>query len=682
MSKMKTGNEKETRNQLAYAFFGAAILFLIYASLRTVNPLSNMTYFVVGCVLFLAAAFGICLALNKGSIPESAQKVLNYLSVICVAAWMFIFYLRETDAPHPVMEEKLVRRMFFGPVWFLMMAAGTLICVALGIFLAAKTGKKEGAVKDQAQKTLPGKVPGMIRVLISLVFTFVTAKQFYAPNILLDDLGNLYHSHPYTNTIINVCWMVPYSEKMSSIYGHYAVLYMPFVKAFHSIFKMAYIQGIFVMNAVFAGISILAFLYVLNHFVKNDVLYYLAMLGIGEQYYMIMTSGVYMQVHPHRVLFAALILATAVWGMKHEEMKKAPLIESVMAVIWITLSLIWSMETGIVVMLGYVGYRFVSRNWDGDGFSLKKLASIWKDVTLFAVVPFVLGYLAVNFYNVVMAAGGKLLSLEEYLFPLISDQDYVSYLETELPGPFHYYVLIGILFLCFSCLPIIEMLLGSGEKSKRKQILFFASVEGLGLMLYYVNRPAEGSMAIVIFELLIVVGTVAQKMLDHVLAIGEKEELSGNAIRKWFAAEHIRTSGIGLIAAFVLFCMAFDSVYSMPHAIRCAQDTIWRYDELQAFMEEIYVAVPPDAYAFGSGVPEIMSVIDRDTFLHSTDYSDIKYSIGVLDDLLLIKDKPWFFCNINSLQEMLEYYPDLTDDFDLHDTYSYGNYTFGLFYHK
>ena len=64
-----------------------------------------------------------------------------------------------------------------------------------------------------------------------------------------------------------------------------------------------------------------------------------------------------------------------------------------------------------------------------------------------------------------------------------------------------------------------------------------------------------------------------------------------------------------VITTFILFVMAFDSIYSMPKAWKTSAETIWKRDELLEFTEYVYEQIPPDAVSFGEGVPELMSMI-------------------------------------------------------------------------
>ena len=141
---------------------------------------------------------------------------------------------------------------------------------------------------------------------------------------------------------------------------------MPVLKLLHKCFHVDYLTGIFIVAAALAGISILLFLYILNFFAKSDVIYYLGMFAIGEEYFMLMQGGVYLQVHPHRMIFPMIMMALALW--EYKKGKKYDIV----AICFITLSFVWSTEVGLVIMCSFAFYRWIRRIMDGRPFSLCK----------------------------------------------------------------------------------------------------------------------------------------------------------------------------------------------------------------------------------------------------------------------------------------------------------------------
>lgn len=632
-----------------------SIALVLFGMLRGFLPVKNMIFFVMMCAVFAVVCVAAYVMADKIPLPgnenSKSGKIWGVLPAVALVTWIILFYINETNVEHGLKAEDLVRRYFPLPLWLLIMAAGVFACLWL-------------LRKDFNEKTR--KLRAALRIVVTLAFTVITSAMFYAPNIFRDIQGGTYHSHAYTNSILNVCWMIPYYENMQSLYGHYAIFYMPVLKVLHRFLQIDYLTGIFMVTAVIAGISILLFAFVLNYFAKHDVIYYLGLLAIGEEYFMLMQGGVYMQVHPHRMIFPVLILALAL--MEHKKGKNY----NAIAIPVIALSMVWSTEVGLVIMMAFALYRWVQAVMDGEHLSVRKMLLLVQKLVIFALIPFFIAYLIVYGYN--MLAAGMGLSIKEFLFPLISDRGYIGNIELELPNVTHAWIGAAVLFLSVFALTLLQILFPQKKDSENKPFYLLLSVMSLGLMLYYINRPTEGSMFIVLFTMLILQAIILEKTQQVYKEWKEDGKgMFGNPDRSFFLA-------LRVITVLILFVMAFDSVYSMPKAWKTAEETIWQTDDLKEFVQYIWVQVPPDATAFGEGVPEIMAMIDRDTHLHTTEWSYRNMPLDTMEDIRYeLEDKQWFFCNTASLWEMQTHYPGLTDQFYAHESFEYNGAQFAFF---
>lgn len=634
-------------------FVGSISLF-VFALLRCFVPLRNIAFFAAACTVFVIAAvlFYIISGRLKPEWSDKAEKIWCVLPVGALIIWMILFYINETNTEQALNADELIRRTFPFPLWITLMLGGTVVC----LFLLKRSSTE--------------KVYGMnriVRVVITVLFTIGTSVQFYAPNIFQDVQGGTYHSHAYTNSIINACWLIPYSHHMESLYGHYAILYMPVLKAMHRFLHVDYLTGIWIVTAVIAGVSILLFAYILNYFAKSNVIYYLGLFAIGEEYFMLMQGGVYMQVHPHRMIFPVAVAALAL--LEHRKQKRY----HVLSVILLTLSFVWSTEVGIVTMLAYAAYSWAWYTMDGEKFSARKAGLLFREGAIYVLLPFALAYGVINGYN--LLAGGSILNFKEFMFPLISDRGYIDSIELPLPDVTHTWIGSAVLFLAITVMSLFYLLLPKkGEEKGEKPYYFLLGIMCLGLMLYYINRPVEGCMFIVMFLMLIIQAIILQKSQKVYLEWKEsKEALFARPQRFLFLS-------LRIITTFILFIMAFDSLYSMPSAWKKSAETIWKRDELVEFAEYIWIQIPPNAKSFGEGVPELMALIDRDTHLHTTEWS---YRNTPLDTMELVRkdleDEEWFFCSTASLYYMQCEYPGLTDHFYLHETFEYNGAEFAFF---
>lgn len=634
-------------------FVGSISLF-VFALLRCFVPLRNIAFFAAACTVFVIAAvlFYIISGRLKPEWSDKAEKIWCVLPVGALIIWMILFYINETNTEQALNADELIRRTFPFPLWITLMLGGTVVCLFL--LKRSSTEKVYGINK-------------IVRVVITVLFTIGTSVQFYAPNIFQDVQGGTYHSHAYTNSIINACWLIPYSHHMESLYGHYAILYMLVLKAMHRFLHVDYLTGIWIVTAVIAGVSILLFAYILNYFAKSNVIYYLGLFAIGEEYFMLMQGGVYMQVHPHRMIFPVAVAALAL--LEHRKQKRY----RVLSVILLTLSFVWSTEVGIVTMLAYAAYSWAWYTMDGEKFSVRKAGLLFREGAIYVLLPFALAYGVINGYN--LLAGGSILNFKEFMFPLISDRGYIDSIELPLPDVTHTWIGSAVLFLAITVMSLFYLLLPKkGEEKGEKPYYFLLGIMCLGLMLYYINRPVEGCMFIVMFLMLIIQAIILQKSQKVYLEWKEsKEALFARPQRFLFLS-------LRIITTFILFIMAFDSLYSMPSAWKKSAETIWKRDELVEFAEYIWIQIPPNAKSFGEGVPELMALIDRDTHLHTTEWS---YRNTPLDTMELVRkdleDEEWFFCSTASLYYMQCEYPGLTDHFYLHETFEYNGAEFAFF---
>lgn len=637
------------------SFFLGSLIFILYAMMRPVVPLHNMAFFVSACAVFMIAFLLIYFwqGNKKCDTKQVGEKVWSIAALFLLVIWMVLFYVNETGAEHPLNDGELIRRYFPFPLWFILMVAGLMI----SLFILRRESEK-----------ISLKIRKKIRMAVSLLFTVGVSIQFYAPNIFQDIQGGTYHSHAYTNSIINVCWMIPYSEDMESLYGHYAILYMPVLRLLHKLFHVDYLTGIFAVSAVIAAISILLFLYILNYFAKNDLIFYLGMLAIGEEYFMLMQGGVYLQVHPHRMIFPVILAVLAL-----QEYKKGRKYR-ILAVIFITLSFVWSTEVGLVTMVSFALYRWMQAIMDGQAFSLRKALLVVRELIIYVLLPFALSYIVINGYN--LLAKGAILDFREFMFPLISDRDYIDKIELTLPDITHAWIGASVLFLGAISPAVLQVLWPDRQKEKSLNPFYFLlGIMSLMLMLYYINRPVEGSMFIILFFMLILQVIILQKSQEVYLEWKREGKAPIFETTNRFLFLSIR-----VVTTLILFIMAFDGVYSMPKAWKTSAETIWKRDELKEFADYIYVQVPPNAVSFGEGVPELMSLIDRDTHLHSTEWSYLNMPLDTMERIRYdLEDEEWFFCSLKSLWYMQENYPGLTDYFYIHEEFEYNGEKFGFF---
>lgn len=253
----------------------------------------------------------------------------------------------------------------------------------------------------------------------------------------------------------------------------------------------------------------------------------------------------------------------------------------VLSVILLTLSFVWSTEVGMVTMLAYTAYSWAWYAMDGERFSIHKVGLLFRELVIYVLLPFVLAYGVINGYN--LLAGGSILNFEEFMFPL--------------PDVTHAWTGSAVLFLGITVMSLLYLLLPEkGQEKGEKPYYFLLGVMCLGLMLYYINRPVEGCMFIVMFLMLIIQAIILQKSQQVYLEWkGSKEALFARPQRFLFLS-------LRIITTFILFIMAFDSLYSMPSAwknrlrpygsgmnLPSSQSTFgYRFHQMQNLLEKVF----------------------------------------------------------------------------------------------
>ena len=130
-----------------------------------------MLFFVMTCGVFVLVSLLVYYFQDKTARRRNfkTEKVWNFLTVFCLLLWLILFYMNEIKGDHSLNENVLIRSYFPIFLWLII----TIIGVGLYLWILNNEKLNKGA----------GKYNGIIRAVSSVVFTFVTAIQFYAPNI-------------------------------------------------------------------------------------------------------------------------------------------------------------------------------------------------------------------------------------------------------------------------------------------------------------------------------------------------------------------------------------------------------------------------------------------------------------------------------------------------------------------
>lgn len=438
-----------------------------------------------------------------------------------------------------------------------------------------------------------------LRITLALVVSLVSAILVYAPNVFLGTEWGLWHSHAYMNSIINVAHWVPYDRINCSIYGHYGLIYLPFVKLLgDDTFAISLVISLFTFIAMACAC------YSASKIIKNDVLYGLTVLGLLSMLTTLLQLGQYFQNMPHRFLFPMLGLAYLVWQIeeKKEFNEKFIILDLLLGVLSITFNL----ETGVAVVSGVGAWRFCQTNMASKAGPLG-----------YALGSFAGAYLLVAFYNLLV--GGEDNSLLTFLYSYGAEawrrRADVGLAALRFPLPnihvgYIVYILVFLLPTCWSFCRVWKYEIHSAER-KKLSVKMVLCVLGLAMLPYYMNRTAGGNVSLTIPCFLILAALCAEPLF------------SVERRMSWRTPEGLYASCVAITAFALTVSFAVDGVVHIDSAVAVRNKSVWETRALEVDMQNFRKMVPGPVPGAGLGVPELYYLLDWDQGVYLTDWSDM-----------------------------------------------------------
>ncbi len=480
------------------------------------------------------------------------------------------------------------------------------------------------------------------------ILTVLVCYGMYMPNVFArESWGDVYHGHAYFASIYNVYHNVPYDSTVTSVYGHYGILWKIPMELIHG----QYLRFIFLIALLCALIHLCAFL-VLHQLVKSRMLRAMGALAISFPI-LGMRGGFYWQVWPHRMLFAMILLLYATVVLKHGWYGwKSSLVGYLICM----LAIIWNTETGLVLAVAWAGVhicRILS-----DRFSLKRVFLYVVGHGILSLASFVGAWQIVNLYN--RSVGGVSNTVSEFLFPLLSGSYVEDVLRAELPFYPSAYMAVLLLFLMGVAAGISSwswFRKEAGGKmvsvSWKVYLVFFASVSALGRMVYFMNRSA--------YHNLDCIHLTAAILLAYFGENGLRRLKTGKAFltMKATLAEYLR-SAISIVCVGALLAVSTGTVV-MLSGTSYVKAAFHDVAALQSYLTPIVENVPQDTPAFGFLMADIYSALQWDTQIYTMDFSDFLVSDGSCERLtaeLQTLDAPALFTSDASLSTLAGHYEE------------------------
>ena len=484
--------------------------------------------------------------------------------------------------------------------------------------------------------------------MVWLIYAVLTILIFYCmdtPNIFgRAEAGDHFHAHAYYNSVYNVYQGLPYTDTLTSIYGHYGLLFKIPMKLVGGDFRM-FVLMIAALGAVAAAFPVLG-----------------------------MRGGYYWQVWPHRMIFPMILLLYTAILMKKQWWNVWTGLAGYLICL---LAILWNTETGVILAVAWMAL-FVSRCLAGGEWRIGLLIRTVLVHAVCVAASFFGAYRIVNLYN--LSKHSPANTLGEFLIPLLSDSYMVDILHLDLPMYPSAYMGVIALFLIGTAMGISTWFYAKQKNDGQVQLIFFLSISALGRITYYVNRPSYHNLDCVSLSAVILLAYLGQRGMTFVKK------------RKWKHWEEMDLAGVvngtlGLACAAAVLAMSTGTVLQFSQNSKI-KENYHNVSELEAFVQEIAEVVPENTHGFGLNVAEIYSLLHWNTQCFTMDFSDmavIPESLQELQEQLTEADAPYVFTSRSSLpiweRNDPETYQWFSETYELDQTFPYYEEEF-QFYRK
>ncbi len=443
------------------------------------------------------------------------------------------------------------------------------------------------------------------RMVMVGLFALINAILLYAPNFMADPGGGTQHIDAYTTSIVNLLHHTPYSPTNVSIYGHYALFYLPLVRLFGSSYT-----AIALAIAAFAFIAYGAVFLTAELLIDRDWLLFTALLAITGTTTILNRRGQYYQINPHRILCPALVLLfVAFIHVKHQHQRE--MLRWGLEILLGTFTLLWNLETGLFSVIILSAVHVYDQLEMDHLFSLQMLLTILKCI-VYLILTALLAFGIVGIYN--LAAGGSFGTVKDYIYPLLSDSYQVSSLQLPLPGEYAAYLPETIVFVLTASVLLIRRVVRDEPGTPYDTVLFAVSLSGCASILYFLNRTAFGNMSM---------QHVQFALLMALLALHAAKLRLPELVGIYFDAEKTYAFLSSAVCYLVLCYLAVQSILTFPAALSNRATTTWNMATYQAIADDITATVPSSTLAYGIGMPQLYQELGLDTRCHTTDTLDL-----------------------------------------------------------
>lgn len=452
-------------------------------------------------------------------------------------------------------------------------------------------------------------------IAVSILVALCSGYANYQPNI--DDAVALFNIDAYCNSIYFVYHHVPYGAELGSIYGHYALLVTPVLRAIVALTGWDITYALIVLASVATGVIFLIFAYVISAFVDDDCIRILGIVASALTYAS-MRLTIYYQLMPHRTLVIAVLLLLVTLVYKHPH-RLTPL--SIIGYVFAALSIVWSVDMGLFAAATWTFFLMAVHLQHHDGrTALRVIAQ-----PLFLILALIASYGLVWGYNASLGAGRQRLG--DFLFPIVSDSFMTGLLQVPLIDEISAWMLIALIMFAFFGYGLLKVAgnVVRGTLDLRSTALLAITAMALCSYSYAINRPAYFNLDVVYPIIVLFLCLMAQAGVPT----ASREGPPGDIVT--YTSSGMRGIDIGfslsVVSLLVLLALAGVCYYPVSNSQRAEyRDTT----DLAQTVAAVERNVPEGTKALGIGADELYMIMGRDPQLYAYDHPDITYRADFL----------------------------------------------------
>ena len=551
--------------------------------------------FVVG-TLFLVVILRFFLVKNKtgqvhsGFVLKVEKILISSISIVVLVfavLFFYVFYKNENTIPFThgpaFLRQKVPHFLYF--VFLLIMS--------MSFFYVAIQSENSNVV---------------VRKLCVVFFTTVNTALLWAPCFYSDANAYLFHAHAYINSIVNLTYSLPFDDYNLSVYGHYALFYLPLLRLLgHNIYAIP------VAICFFGVITYFCIFFVAYKNIQNMFVFLLTCIAISGCQTILQPGGQFLQGNPHRFLFPCIALAFVSFRM-HSKSKNF-WCNFIIEIIIGMCSFVWNSEMG-VVSIGILCAYHIFTSWKNRD-ALNKLRTFIDYSFILLLLSLVSAYAILALWNI--THNGDLESLRRFFYPNLNG--FASGLRLKLPNAFGlHFLAIVFSFAAFADLFLSRLFndndSGEDDRTVIKAVVAFSC---LATMPYFINRPSYSNIYPCWMQFVLLIALYSEYGICKFQSYSQKAD--SYDMKNLFAMFYELKTVFAVIAFVIISALAIESS-CFESALQRRADTEWKTDKLKEAVAWIKKNVPKDSIGMGPGVPELFYTCNMDPKVHILDWSD------------------------------------------------------------